>query len=87
MNSRAKRAGVRIPALPHTSCVTLGKLMDLSVPQFRVLFYCVLGRLNRLIHLKHLEQCQAQSQYSINPATTSTELKTVAYYVMHYMKV
>lgn len=31
MNSRAKRARVQVLALPGTSCVTLGKLTNLSV--------------------------------------------------------
>lgn len=38
-NSGAKRARVQIPALPCTGCVALGKLMNLSVPQFSLLFY------------------------------------------------
>lgn len=66
MRARAKWARVPILSLPLLSCVTLDKLNNFSVSQFSLLICTILGRLNRLIHLKHLEQCPAQSQYSIN---------------------
>ena len=62
-----------MPALPGASCVALGKSMSLSASQFTVLVYRARGRLDKLTHLQHWEQCQTVSapEIQLRPAEDS----------------